>query len=513
LKAKKNIIFNALLLSAFFLIRLHAFGQGNILELLPGSERMTYNKTIGAHSLAGNVIFTYQGNTMYCDSALYYDKQNKVRAFGNVHISKPGEINLFCDYLTYDGKTELAFLSGNVRARDQEYKITTPAMEYDARAGRATYRSGGKVESIAGNEVLTSTVGYFYPDTKDFFFKGKVNYSSPTVRMTTDTLQYSYFRRRVNFFGPTTIYSDSTIITCEKGWYRTDTEESELMKNASVTQGAQLIKGDTLYYQPQQELVIGKGNVFLRDTSEKFQFQGDYLYKNDKTNKSYLTGHALAIKADKKDSLYLHADTLFTVGDSLDDVARIKAYNGVKIFQNKLQGQCDSLIFDKNKDILEMYQGPILWADKGELKGDTMFAFMNDSVIERAEVYENASALFLVDTAKYFNQVAGRKMTAYLKNNEITKAEVNGNAQTIYYPQEEQETDSTLTLKHSGMNRIYASALRVYLDSGEVVGITYFDLPEGVFYPIDQILKEEQFIPGFRWNVGLKPKHWREILE
>ncbi len=490
-----------------------AFAQGNILELLPGSERMSYNKNIGAHSLAGNVVFTYQGNTMYCDSALYYDKENKVRAFGNVHISKPGDINLFCDYLTYDGKTETAFLTGNVRARDQEYKITTQAMEYDARAGRATYRTGGKVESIAGNEVLTSRVGYFYPDTKDFFFKGNVNYQSPQVRMTTDTLQYSYFRKRVNFFGPTTIYSDSTIITCEKGWYRTDTEESELIKNATVTQGAQLVKGDTLSYIPQQELVIGKGNIFVEDSTEKFQFQGDYLYKNDLTKKSFLTGHALAIKADKKDSLYLHADTLFTIGDSLEDISRILAYNGVKIFQNNLQGQCDSLIFDKGKDILEMYNNPILWADKGELKGDTIFVFMNDSVIERAEIFDHANALFHVDTAKYFNQISGRKMTAFLRDNEIVRTDVKGNAQTIYYPQEEEETDSTLTFKHSGMNRIYASDLRVYLDSGEVVGFTYYDKPEGVFYPIDQIKKEEQFIPGFRWNSALRPKSWQAILE
>lgn len=500
-------------MSAFFLTGSKALAQADYLELLPGSERASYNKAIGAHSLAGNVVFTYQGNTMYCDSALYYDKQNKVRAFGNVHISKAGDVNLFCDYLTYDGKTEVAFLSGNVRARDQEYKITAPSMEYDARAGRATYRAGGKVESILGNEVLTSRVGYFYPDTRDFFFKGDVDYKSPEVQMKTDTLQYSYFRKKVNFYGPTTIYTDSTVIQCERGWYRTDTEESELMKNAQVTRGAQQIKGDTLYYQPQKELVIGRGNVFIEDSTEKFQLQGDYLYKNDRTKKTFLTGHALAVKAEKKDSLYIHADTLFTLGDSIEEVGRIMAHNGVKIFQNKIQGQCDSLIFDKGKNLLEMYEQPILWADKGELKGDTMFVYMNDSLIERAEIFENASALFQVDTSRYFNQVAGRKMTAFLKDNEVVRADANGNAQTIYYPEEVVETDTTVTKKYSGLNRIYASDLRVYLDSGEVVGITYFDKPEGVFYPIDQIKQDEQFISGFRWNSALRPKSWKAILE
>ena len=128
--------------------------------------------------------------------------------------------------------------------------------------------------------------------------------------------------------------------------------------------------------------------------------------------RTFLTGHALAVKADKKDSLFLHADTLITIGDSIDETSRIMAHNGVKIFQNKLQGQCDSLIYDKNKDVLEMYNSPILWANKGELKGDTILVFLNDSTVERAEIFENASALFLVDTVGYFNQIAGRKIIA-----------------------------------------------------------------------------------------------------
>ena len=493
--------------------RSNSFAQGGILELLPGSERWSYNKAIGAQTLAGNVVFRYQGNTMYCDSAVYFDKSQQIQAFGNVHITKPGGISLFCDKLLYDGKIETAFLTGNVRARDQEYKLTTTALEYDTKAGKATYRTNGKIESIAGDEVITSRVGYFYPDTKDFFFKGDVDYKSPDLRMTTDTLQYAYSRRKVSFFGPTTIYRDSAVILCSKGWYQTDTEEAELIKDASVRRGAQYIKGDTLSYQPKKELIIGRGNVFVRDSTEKFQFQGDYLYRNDVEKRSFITGHALAVKADSKDSLFLHADTLFTFLDSLNALSKMSAYQNVKIFQNNIQGQCDSLIFNKSTDRLEMYVQPIIWADKGELKGDTMFVYLKDSVIERVEIFQNANALFLVDTFGYYNQIAGRRMLAYFKNNEVIRADASGNAQTLYYPEKTEETDTTVNISRMGMNRVYASDLRVYLDSGEVTSITYYDKPDGVFYPLDKIKKEEQFIPGFNWNAVMRPKTWKEILE
>jgi hypothetical protein len=56
------------------------------------------------------------------------------------------------------------------------------------------------------------------------------------------------------------------------------------------------------------------------------------------------------------------------------------------------------------------------------------------------------------------------------------------------------------------MNRLYAGDLRLDLDSGEVKGVSYIDKPDGKFYPMDKINKEEQFIKGFSWNSVMRPK-------
>ena len=97
-------------------------------------------------------------------------------------------------------------------------------------------------------------------------------------------------------------------------------------------------------------------------------------------------------------------------------------------------------------------------------------------------------------------------MTAYFANNELVKAEAKGNAWTIFYPEEEKKVDSSLVKIRKGMNRLFASDLLVELDSGEVKSITYYDKPDGIFYPMNQIKTEEQFIKGFSWNPLLKPK-------
>jgi hypothetical protein len=80
------------------------------------------------------------------------------------------------------------------------------------------------------------------------------------------------------------------------------------------------------------------------------------------------------------------------------------------------------------------------------------------------------------------------------------QADVDGNAMTIAFPEDEEKNpdDSTLVIKRMGMNRLYASRLRIDVDSNEIVGVSYIDQPDGKFYPMDKIQKDEMFIPWIR---------------
>lgn len=501
----------ALLLGAIFLCVNFSRAQ-QYLELLEGPQEIKCDQAKDICVLTGNVRFVYGENTLFCDSAVFYQKRNKMRAYGHVHIRKGQATNIFSDSLWFDGTTEIGYLFGHVRARDQEYKLTTDSLEYNTRLERATYRYGGKVESIDGKEVLTSKIGYFYPEKKDFFFKTNVKYKGEDISLASDTLQFSYLKNLLTFGGKTEIETDSTFIYCLRGKYNTQTEEAELYEEARILKETQIIEGDTLIYQPKQKLYIGRGHVFVNDTVERFALRGDYLYKNDSTSLTFLTGHALAIQ--QKDSLFIHADTLFTTLDSLNKLKGIRANYGVRIFQKDLQGRCDSLNYSKAEKKMELFRDPILWSSKGELKGDTIRLYLNDSLVEKAELFRNATALFQLDTGTYYNQLAGKFMTAYFnEKNEVKKADIIGNAQTIYFPESTENTDSTVVIKRTGMNRLYASRLTVYLDSGEVVGATYKEEPDGKFYPMNQINTSESKVPGFVWKGFLRPKTWEDLFK
>ena len=299
---------------------------------------------------------------------------------------------------------------------------------------------------------------------------------------------------------------------CERGWYNVVTEEGSLIRNAEIYQDSKTIKGDTLLYQPKKGQSIGKGHVYFKDTTQSLEFYGDYAINSDTNNYSYLTGHALAKRIQNKDTIYIHADTLFNQNDSLGNALFVRGSKNVRIFHNDIQAQCDSLHFVEPTGIMEMYYSPIIWAKNSELKGKKMTVYVIDSIIDHVFIEENATAIMEIDSGNYYNQIAGKEMTAYMKDNELVRSDVSGTAKTIFYPQDEEKTDTSFTIKRLGMNRLYASDLRVYLDSGEVTGVTYFDKPDGVFYPMSKINKEEQFISNFEWNPFLRPKTWMDIV-
>tara|TARA_Y100000589_G_scaffold331036_1_gene382907 strand:+ start:39492 stop:41030 length:1539 start_codon:yes stop_codon:yes gene_type:complete len=507
-----SIILNSLnkliICSIFFLIPIQTIAQKDILELLPGSEILEYNEANGFHRLIGNVNFIYQNNLMYCDSAHYFEKNQIVRAYGKVHINKNDTLNFYCDSLFFDGKKGKSILWGNVRVIDNEYKLLTDTLKYDSKKTNAYYQNGGKVINTVTKETLTSKIGYFHPKSKNFFFSYNVLYKGKNSTIQTDTLQYIYNEKKAIFLGKTDIQNKNTKMYCESGWYKTNSEEGSLIKNAYISRQEEYISGDTLIYDSKKGISIGKGNIYYTDLTQKLEFNGEYAYTSDSLNYSFITGNAIATKIMKDDTLYLHADTL--IKSSLDSINIIKAYKNSKVFSTKVQCVADSIVYKSNS--MKLYDNPIVWSYGAELKGDFIEISINDSIIDSINIQNNSSILMEIEPNLYYNQISGKNIIAYFKENKLYKTYVKGNAITLFYPEEEIRSDSTLTKKRIGMNRLYSSNLRIDIKNNKIKGINYIQSPDGVFYPIEKIKKEEKFIQNFVWKEALRPKTKEEIL-
>lgn len=496
----------ALFLSAIFFLVNNLTGQ-RLIELLPGSDKLIINTSEEYQKLIGNVRFKYQGHLMYCDSALFYDKTGEVHAYSRVHINKKDTLNLFCDSLYYNSTTKKAKLWGNVRVRDREYKLETDTMEYDVAQGAAIYRHGGTITHIKRSDQLTSQVGYYYPDSKNFFFRKDVVFDDEKYHVVTDTMKFNSIQEQLFFFGKTHIHQkeDTTDIFCHKGYFNMANNEGEFIDSAEIHRPGQLIAGDTLRYQSEDEISIGIGNVRIRDSVENVEFRSHYMYSNGLERTKLLTDKAYAIFFQEEDTTYINADTLFAVSDSLDEIETMKAYYKVAIFSTKYQGVCDSLTYSGADSLLRLYRMPVLWNDNNQLNGDFITVKRDAKHIKHARIEGKALSVSELDSGLYYNQVSGREMDGYFKDGDLHLLHVQGNAKTLYFPEEEKENDTAVVVTRSGMNKLVSSEMKLYLDSGEVVGLTNFDNPEGVFYGMEKIPGNELKTEHFIWHSEIRP--------
>ncbi|PWH87040.1 OstA-like protein [Brumimicrobium oceani] len=512
MRTKFNIFKIALLIgSAIFLSVSTAHAQKYI-ELLEGSEEIQLDGTTGNYIVKGNVVFKKEETKLYCDSAYYNLVRNTVRAFGNIHLNKEDTLNMFCDSLFFDTKRDYAKLYGNVRIRDNEYKLTTDSIDYDLKNNVGVYKNKGVITSISSSDRLSSDIGYFYPDSKQFNFRKNVIYTSNDFTVESDTLEFNANSKKAFFYGPTYISNNEIRMYCEKGWYDLNNDEGVLENNAYIDREDLHISSDSLFYSAADSIYIAKKNVEIIDTTNKIGFQGDYAVNDDRKKFAFLTGHALAKRFGDQDTLYIHADTLYSFSDSAGKPQIMQAYSNVKLFRGDMQGLCDSLIYDKVKGEMNMYTEPTLWAQNAQLTSDTITIYETDDRIQKAFLRKNGLVATPVDSTNYFNQVAGTFMTAYFDSTQIRKVDIDGNAKTLYFLEDEEETDTVIVVNRQGMNRIFSSNISLRFVNGDIETATYRENPDGIVYPISDIDKKEERVEQFKWSVDKRPLSWQDMI-
>lgn len=484
-----------------------SFAQKNLLELLPGSDRTIIDLPAGKQTLIGNVRFTYQGSLMYCDSAVYYLDLRQVYAYGKVHLNSRDTLNLFCDSLFYNDRTNIAKLWSNVRIRDRYYRIDTDSMEFHTKKETMTYRHGAVITNLTKNERLTSRTGTYSRKTEVFNFGQNVEFRDDRYHIDTDTMRYKTKTDELNFYGSTRIYdqSDSTVIYCKKGYFDSKNNKGKFEVDAKIYKPEQHLFGDVLDYDGTAELAQGEGNVRLIDFKENVEIFCGHAISDGKNKYKRATIDPVFFNYKDKDTSYLKADTIFIQLDSLDDVTLILAHKNVKSASKDYFAICDSLSNSKADSLTKMFGKPILWTENTQMTGDYIEVLQDSNSIKLAKVEGKALSISEVEPDLYFNQVSGRNMTGYFEEKKLVLVHVVGNAKTIYFIEEEKENDSTVVVERQGMSRLVGGELKVFLDSGEVHKVTYYEEPDGVHYDLSKVPAKELKSDNFNWQPDKKP--------
>ncbi|MDE7443758.1 MAG: LPS export ABC transporter periplasmic protein LptC, partial [Muribaculaceae bacterium] len=368
-----------------------------IAPIVPGTDRHTPGKvfleradqlkadqTLGNFSiLVGNVELRKGDMFMYCDSANLYEENGSVHAFGNVRMEQGDTLFVYADELDYDGSTELAVLYADegkkVRLINRDVTLETDVFNYDMAIDLGYYDVWGTLTDKQNK--LNSREGEYSPSTKEANFYIKVvleniSEKGDTLYIYSDTLNYNTDTHIADLSSPSQIVNADGTIYTRSGIFDTNTNIGDLYQRSTVhTRRGNTLTGDTLFYDHNTGYGTAFGNMILTDSVRQSAISGDYGFYNEVTDSAFVTGHALLTEYSKKDTLYVHGDTIRSF--MLPDSTHIMVVNPhVRIFRNDIQGVCDSLTYLESDSTLYMNRHPIVWTGERQIFGNVIQVHM-----------------------------------------------------------------------------------------------------------------------------------------
>lgn len=175
-----------------------------------------------------------------------------------------------------------------------------------------------------------------------------------------------------------------------------------------------------------------------------------------------------------------------------------RAIGRARFFRQDLQGVADTMIYQEYDSMLYLIRKPIVWSDQKQVYGDKINVHFNDSTVDRADLPEKGFMAEYIDE-DFYNQLSGKKMTAYFENDELRRLEVEGNVETIFLPM---ENDST----YNKLVNVESSFLTIDMKDRTLDKLKFWPETTGSIYPLFLVKRAQQYLQGFQWFEPLRPK-------
>ena len=490
----KNLVFYSILVLCFNII---SSQEGKQIKVQSDRTIKDQNRFPNATILAKvdkQVYMQHEGIEIWCDQAIHYNADKFVKAIGNVSIKQGDTLTMTSEYAEYNGNTKFAYASDNVFMETPSNTLRSDTLFFDRLKQQAYYRSGGTVKDSANN-TLTSKIGRYFMDRRQYSFNTKVKIVNPENTVDSDRLDYYTENGHAYLYGPSTVKGKESTLYCERGFYDTNVKTGYAIKNARVDYENRTVFGDSIFYDSKTQFASATNNIKVLDTANNSVITGHYAEVFKDKDSVFITKRALAATLQEKDSIFIHSDTLMVTGKPENRI--MNGFYDVRIYKKNMSGKSDSINVDQTTGLTKMIGRPILWAQKNQMTGDTIKIISNTKTekLDSLIVYPNA---FLVqeDTLKAgFNQVKGQILYGLFEDNEIYQVDIDKNTETIFYQRE-----SEGELKLIGINKVLSSSIKLLLKDREIEDVYYYQNIDGTLYRESDFPENARELTGFNWR-------------
>ena len=438
-----------------------------------------------------------QGSTViYCDSAYLYNQSNKAIAYGHVRIiDTEDNLDLSGDYMEYSGSTGIAKMRKNVVLKDDSTNLYTNFLDYDRNTQTGYYYNGGRL--VDSTNVLKSKRGYYYSETKSALFLDSVNLTNPDFTLDTDSLEYTTVEKVSITKGKTlAVSADGDSLSTKVGFLYKSLEKYSEVYFGWIKTADYRIYGDKLIADDSTKYYQGDMNVKMESFADSITAFGDHVRYNKIESTAIVYDNAYLRKIMKGDSLFIKGDTLKSVQNEELGRKYLTAFNNVQLYKSDFQGAADSLSYNMMDSTIYMYSSPLIWNADSQISADSIKIQLANNRISKMFLNQN-SFVISQDSAQNFNQVKGREMVVDFKEGIISKTDVFGNGESIYFAFDK---NGAVT-----MNKLSCSNMALYFDQNVVTELRTYREVDGRLIPEPQIVQPDRRLRGFKWLIDQKP--------
>lgn len=461
------------------------------------SERTSKNeeKYPGAllmYKVDNQVEFTHEGIKVWSDEAIFYQDENFFRASGNVKMVQGDTITLTSDYAEYDGTTEFAFASNDVKLTTPTNNLTTDSLFFDRQKQEAFYRDGGTVRDTVN--TITSRIGRYYMNDKKYSFRNDVVVTSEDYVINSDHTDYYTENGQAYLYGPSTVTSENNKLYCERGFYDTQKDYGHFVKNSKIYYDNREMEGDSLYFNREKNFASATNNIKVIDTTNETVASGHYAEIFNEKDSVFITKRALVSrKQTEEDSIHIHSDTIMVTGKP--DQRIIRSFYNAKLYKNDMNGRADSIYMSEEDNITKMIGKPVVFSDLNQMTGDTIELYNDPETnkLDSLSVFYNAF-LNQKDSIDGYNQVKGKIMYGLFKDNDLDEANFIKNTETIYYWRDDEDGELI------GINKAISSAIQVKFEDNNIRTIEYREEPENITHKPSDFPENARKLRGFIWR-------------
>lgn len=449
------------------------------------------NEIPDAALLTGNVRISHDGVIMNCNKAYYFQKENYIKAFGDVRMVQGDTLFLNSKYAEYNGNVKQAFATGNVVMRSPDMTLATDTINFDRNTQEAWYNTYGTITNK--DNVLKSKSGRYFVAQKKFQFLTAVVLTNPKYVLKSNHLDYFNNSGHSYLFGPSTITSEQNFIYTEKGFYDSKKNVGHFLRKSYIKYKDRLIEGDSLYYDRKIEFASATNNVKITDTINKGIVKGHYAEVFKQKDSMYVTKRAVAINLVEKDSVYIHGKILMITGKPENRI--IRAFKNARFYKTDLAGKCDSIHSSQTTNITQLIGKPILWNFENQMTGDVMHLIGNDQTekLDSLKVLNNAFIISKDTIGTGYNQVKGLNLYGKFRDNKLYEADIVKNTEVIYYMRNDKN-------ELIGINKNVSSKINMTLDGNTIDTMTFFTNVDGDIYPEKDLPENARKLRGFIWR-------------